>query len=124
MGMKYNEKEKRWEWTGNARDLVSAVGNGDARMGFVVDLKSGAKIAMNINGTDDNEATEPFYIESPDGDNMYDASDRKDAVRMLNNIRDGRDADDYAPPPTKKSPRKKAHRDKSYPAAHSLRSMR
>ncbi len=96
MGMSWNEAKRRYEWTGPVRDLVNAVGSGDARMGFVVDLKSGAKIAMNISGSDDPEATEPFYVESPDGENLYDAGNRREAVKMLSNVRAGRAADDWS----------------------------
>ncbi len=83
-------------WTGGVRGLVNWVAGQDARVGFVLDKVSGAKIAINISGTDE-PAEEPFYIESPDGQNMYDAYDRKEAVKMLTNIRAGREADDDAP---------------------------
>ena len=90
MELTFNEGKKQWEWDGNVRDLVNVVGNGDARLGFVVDKKSGAKIAMNIDGVDEYGVDiEPFYIESPDGDNMYDAYNRKEAVKLLTNIRKG-----------------------------------
>lgn len=78
-----------WRWLGSVRGLVDAVGDGDARLGMVIDNRSGAKIALNISGTDDPEATEPFDIESPDGQNLYEASDRREAVAILSNIRRG-----------------------------------
>ncbi len=113
-----------WVWTGNVRDLVSFVADQDARIGFVKDKTSGAKIAINISGTDE-PADEPFYIESPDGENMYDAYDRKEAVRMLNNIRAGRDADDYPLPPTRqKTARRRKPRKSRSSTSTQLRSMR
>ena len=36
MGVSYNESKKQWEWTGDVRGLVNAVGSGDARLGFKV----------------------------------------------------------------------------------------
>ena len=108
MGLEYNESKKQWEWEGSVQGLVSAVGNGDARLGFVVDKKSGAKVAMNINGTDDEMATEPFYIESPDGDNLYDASNRREAVSILVGIRRGDEYPDMQQYDKPKSKTKKA----------------
>lgn len=78
-----------WEWEGSVRGLVDAVGDGDARLGFVVDKKSGAKIAMNISDLPYPEATEPFHVESPDGENLYDAGNRREAVKLLTNARKG-----------------------------------
>ncbi len=115
MGLEWNEAKRQYEWTGSVRDLVSAVGSGDARLGFVVDKASGAKISMNINGTDDEEATEPFYIEAPDGDNLYDAGNRKEAVNMLTAARRGeRDLDMfiYESPKPKSKPKAKSTRKK------------
>lgn len=89
MGLSWNDKGKQWEWEGSVRGLVAAVGDGDARLGFVLDKKSGAKISMNISDLPYPEATEPFYVESPDGDNLYDAGDRKEAVKLLTNARKG-----------------------------------
>lgn len=96
-------KDWFWEWTGTVEDLVDTVGDSDARLGSVTDKVTGAKIWMNLNGIDDPalseeelEKLEPFYIESPDGDNLYDAYDRKEAVKMLTNIRNGKNADDWS----------------------------
>ena len=89
MGLSYNESKKQWEWEGDVRGLVNAVGSGDARLGFVVDKKSGAKISMNISGTDDEYATEPFYVESSNGENLFDAGNRKEVVNMLMAARKG-----------------------------------
>lgn len=100
MGLSYNEKTKRREWLGSVRGLVSAVGDGDARLGFVVDVASGAKISMNISGADE-PAEEPFYIESPDGQDIYDAYSRKEAVMILSNIRKGREYPDQPVPKAK-----------------------
>jgi hypothetical protein len=72
--------------------LVAAVGGGDARLGFVVDKKSGAKISMNLNDVPEpgyKGTFEPFYIESPDGENMYDPYNRREAIKLLSNIRKG-----------------------------------
>jgi len=81
--------EKR-ELTGSVRDLVNTGADSDARLGFVTDKVSGAKVAMNISGAEDAlESDEPFYIESPDGENLYDAYNRREAVRILTNIRSG-----------------------------------
>lgn len=82
------------KWTGSVKDLVDAVGDSDARRGPIVDAKSGAKIWMNLDGSDDPDATEPFYIESPDGDNLYDANNRREAEMILSNIRKGEEYPD------------------------------
>lgn len=92
MGLSWNDKDRQWEWEGSVRNLVATVGGGDARLGFVLDKKSGAKISMNINDVPEpgyKGTFEPFYIESPDGDNMYDAYNRKEAIKILSNIRKG-----------------------------------
>jgi hypothetical protein len=88
MGLSWNDKDKQWEWEGSVRNLVAAVGNGDARLGFVLDKKSGAKISMNIDDDFGGRATEPFYVLASDGENMYDAWDRREAAQMLTNARD------------------------------------
>ena len=89
MGLFWNDKERQWEWEGSVRNLVATVGDGDARLGSVLDKKSGAKISMNISELPYPEATEPFYVESPDGENLYDAGNRKEAVKLLTNARKG-----------------------------------
>lgn len=109
------------KWTGNVRDLVNRVASSDARETFI-DAKSGAKIRINIDGVDEDEAygkAEPFYIESPDGDNLYDAYDRKEAVMILSNIRRGEKYPDMpsAAPKRKRvakqKPRRKSHKQTS-----------
>jgi hypothetical protein len=75
------------QWDGCVRDLVAAVASSDARTTYV-DAKTGATIRINLNGNEDGKG-EPFYIESPDGENLYDAYDRKEAVMILSNIRKG-----------------------------------
>jgi len=113
MGLSWNEDKRQWEWEGSVRGLVVAVGDGDARLGFILDKKSGAKISMNINELPYPEATEPFYVESPDGDNLYDAGNRKDAVKLLTNARKGvkrLDDDLYDVAPKHKSSKKRLPR--------------
>ena len=88
MALSWNEDKRQWEWGGSVKGLVAAVGGGDARLGFVLDKKSGAKIAMNISDDFGGEATEPFYVLASDGENMYDAYDRREAIVMLTNARD------------------------------------
>jgi hypothetical protein len=102
-------------WNGGVRDLVATVANSDARSTYI-DAKTGAKIRINIDGEgydeDTGEVGEPFYIESPDGNNLYDAFDRKEAVMILSNIRNGEQYPDQ--PPTKKLPKTKhTHKKKS-----------
>jgi hypothetical protein len=89
MALSWNEAKRRWEWEGSVEDLVDTVGSSDARLGFVMDRKSGAKVAMNIDGICDPDAPEPFFVESPDGENLYDAWDRREAARLLTNARRG-----------------------------------
>lgn len=95
MGLYIVDKDGKfdhWEWEGSVRELVRAVGNGDARLGFVVDRQSGAKISMNMNDVPEpgyKGVFEPFYIESPDGETMYDAYNRREAITLLSNIRKG-----------------------------------
>ena len=75
---------------GNVSDLVNRVAASDARATFI-DSKTGARIRINIDGLDGaTEQDEPFYIESPDGENLYDAYNRKEARMILSNIRKGR----------------------------------
>lgn len=89
MGIEWNEQKREYVWHGGVRELVNTVGDGDARLGFVRDSASGARIAMNISdiADDDDEGEygsfEPFYIESPDGENLDDAYNRREAVQML-----------------------------------------
>jgi len=104
------------EWTGTVTDLVNTVGSSDARLGPVTDKISGAKIWMNIDSDPDPEyrgVKEPFYIESPDGDNLYDARNRREAIMMLRNIRQGKRADGVQYfTDTVLKPRKKTHSGK------------
>jgi len=118
MSLSWNGKQ--YEWTGSIQGLVAAVGDGDARLGAVVDTKSGAKVSMNISGSDDPGATEPFFIESPDGDNVYDASNRKEAAAILSRIRAGSKFPDMSSVVRKSvvKPRRKTKRRESWaPAA-------
>ena len=118
MALSWNEDKRQWEWEGSVKSLVAAVGNGDARLGFVLDKKSGAKIAMNINELPYPEATEPFYVESPDGENLYDAGNRREAIVLLSNARKGKehlDGDLFSSPKKRKA--KKATKKKVSPRA-------
>jgi hypothetical protein len=89
-------------WTGNVRDLVTEVAGSDARSTYV-DKATGAKIRINIEGGDFKETDEPFYIEY--GENLYDATNRKEAMSILSNIRKG---ERY--PDTPSHPKKHAHK--------------
>jgi len=116
-------KFDHWEWTGSVKGLVDAVGDGDARLGFVVDKKSGAKIAMNISGTDE-PADEPFYVESSDGDNLYDAYNRREAVNLLNNARSGMEHLDETPPRRKKVGKSKSKSKRKSSPRTGIRGLR
>ena len=114
MGIEWNESKRKYEWEGDVAKLVAVVGDGDARMGFVLDKESGAKIAMNINGLDGaTEDDEPFYIESPDGDNLYDAYNRKEAIMILSNISKGKKYPDMPDEPKPKTKKRKAKRTRA-----------
>jgi hypothetical protein len=107
-------------WKGNVRDLVTRVADSDARSTYVDD-KTGAKIRINIDGGDFDEDTgeligEPFYIESPDGENLYDAFNRKEAIMILSNIRRGERYPDQ-------SPTKAVHKTKKRATKHTKRSV-
>lgn len=113
-------------WEGNVRDLVTAVASSDARTTYI-DAKTGAKISINIGGGDFLETDEPFYIESPDGENLYDAYNRKDAVMILSNIRKGKKFPDMPDSePKRKSVKTKSKKKgkKSSSPSTSLRMMR
>ncbi len=75
--------------TGSVRYIVNYTAGTDARE-TIVDGKTGAKIRINIDGLDEaTEQDELFYIESPSGDMLYDAYDRREAMKLLSNIRKG-----------------------------------
>ncbi len=99
-------------WVGNVRDLVRAVAGSDARATYI-DTKTGAKIRINIDGGDFEENDEPFYIESPDGENLYDAYNRKDAIMILSNIRKGKKYPDQPDEPKPKTKKKKVKRSRA-----------
>lgn len=78
-------------WRGNVRDMVRYTAHTDARE-TVVDSQTGAKIRINIADAAEpgyKGVFEPFYIESPDGETIYDAYNRKEAITILSNIRKG-----------------------------------
>lgn len=111
-------------WTGSVHDLVALVGDSDARLGPVTDAKSGAKISMNLDGGDSEEGDEPFYIESPDGENLYDAYNRKEAVMILSNIREGKEFPEQPDDTPKLKPAKKNRRKSRKRSASSPTSVR
>lgn len=112
--------------SGNVRDIVSYAAGTDARE-TVVDAKTGAKIRINIDGLDDaTERDEPFYVESPSSDMIYDAYNRQEAVKLLSNIRKGMKYPDMDTaslyPPKRKAKKKSSKRSSSTPT--SIRGMR
>ena len=112
------------EWKGSVRDLVRYAAGTDARE-TVVDSRTGAKIRINIDGGDFEETDEPFYIEY--GDNLYDASDRREAVMILSNIRKGKKFPDMYEDSPKRKPAKGAKprsRKQGNAPLTSLRGMR
>ena len=110
------------QWKGNVRDLVNYVAGTDARE-TVIDARTGAKIRINIDGIDEDPSygvAEPFYIESPDGENLYDAYNRKEARMILSNIRKGKRDPDTVSDAT---PKRKRPKPKASPQAN-IRGMR
>ena len=97
-------------WIGSVQDIVARVAASDARETFV-DEKTGAKIRINIDGGDFEETDEPFYIEH--GENLFDAYDRKEAVRILSNIRKGEKYPDMDIVSTAKPKKKTKSKSKS-----------
>lgn len=78
----YKEDPHAEHWTGSVKDLVQKVAYSDARYS-AIDVKSGAHVRLNL----DNDAL--MYIESPDGENLYDARNQKEARRILSILRKG-----------------------------------
>jgi len=112
--------------SGSVRDIVNYALGTDARE-TVVDAKTGAKIRINIDGLDDaTEQDEPFYIESPSGEMIYDAYNRQEAVKLLSNIRKGMKYPDMDTaslyPPKRRTNKKSSKRSSSTPT--SIRGMR
>ena len=77
----YKEHPYAEHWTGSVKDLVRKVAYSDARYSAID--KSGAWVRLNL----DSDAL--MYIESPDGENMYDARNQKEARQILSAIRKG-----------------------------------
>ena len=77
----YKEHPYAEHWTGSVKDLVRKVTYSDARYSAID--KSGAWVRLNL----DSDAL--MYIESPDGENMYDARNQKEARQILSAIRKG-----------------------------------
>ena len=77
----YKEHPYAEHWKGSVKDLVRKVTYSDARYSAID--KSGAWVRLNL----DSDAL--MYIESPDGENMYDARNQKEARQILSAIRKG-----------------------------------
>ena len=75
----YKEHPYAEHWTGSVKDLVRKVTYSDARYSAID--KSGAWVCLNL----DSDAL--MYIESPDGENMYDARNQKEARGILAGLR-------------------------------------
>ena len=75
----YKEHPYAERWTGSVKDLVRKVAYSDARYSAID--KSGAWVRLNL----DSDAL--MYIESPDGENLEDAQNQKEARIILSNYR-------------------------------------
>ncbi len=71
------------KWTGSVKDLVDKVANSDARYS-AIDAKSGAHVHLNL------DSVCLIFIESPDGENLYDAQNQKEARHILSCLRKGK----------------------------------
>lgn len=78
----YKEYPYAEHWTGSVKDLVRKIAHSDARYS-AIDTKSGAHIRLNL----DSDAL--MYIESPDGENLYDALNQREARQILSTLRKG-----------------------------------
>jgi hypothetical protein len=77
----YKEHPYAEHWTGSVKDLVRKVAYSDARYSAID--KSGAHVNLNL----DSDCL--MYIESPDGENVYEAMNQKEARQILSAIRKG-----------------------------------
>ena len=77
----YKEHPYAEHWTGSVKNLVRKVAYSDARYSAID--KSGAWVRLNL----DSDAL--MYIESPDGENVYEARNQKEARQLLSAIRKG-----------------------------------
>ena len=77
----YKEHPYAEHWTGSVINLVRKVAYSDARYSAID--KSGAWVRLNL----DSDAL--MYIESPDGENVYEARNQKEARQLLSAIRKG-----------------------------------
>ena len=77
----YKEHPYAEHWTGSVKNLVRKVAYSDARYSAID--KSGAHVTLNL----DSNAL--MFIESPDGENLYDARNQKEARQILSAIRKG-----------------------------------
>ena len=78
----YTEHPYAEKWTGSVKDLVHKVAYSDARYS-AIDAKTGAHINLNL------DSNCLMYVESPDGKNLYDARNQKEARQILSAIRKG-----------------------------------
>jgi hypothetical protein len=76
----YKEHPYAEHWTGSVKDLVQKIAYSDARYS-AIDVKSGAHVRLNL----DDEVL--MHIESPDGENLYDAYSQKEARHILSRLR-------------------------------------
>jgi len=78
----YKEHPYAERWSGSVKDLVKKVAYSDARYS-AIDTKSGAHVQLNLSDK------VLMYIESPDGENLYDAYNQKEARQILSALRKG-----------------------------------
>ena len=76
----YFEHPYAERWTGNIKDLVSKIAYSDARYS-AIDAYSGAHINLNL------DSNCLMYIETPDGEEMLDALNQKEAREILADFR-------------------------------------
>jgi hypothetical protein len=76
----YKEHPYAEHWTGSVKDLVRKVAYSDARYS-AIDTKSGATIFLDPNNLS------IILIESPNGENMYDAYSQRQASKILAGLR-------------------------------------
>jgi len=76
----YKEHPFAEHWTGSVKDLVRKVAYSDARYS-AIDTKSGAHVTLNLS----DEIL--MFVETGDGENMYDAYSQREARKILAGLR-------------------------------------